>query len=139
MIRCPNCGSEAIEDRVLGAVASASIGVKYIALAVATGGLFFVLVLVFFVGMGYVNRFVVSFVDYSPFVLNIVLATVITWIMANRIGRRWLGGAPVPPIIAPAPEGDGEDAATAAGPVQHHRMVCDHKWMKPAQHPAHAA
>jgi hypothetical protein len=44
MIRCPNCGSEAIEDRVLGRVAGAAIGVKYIALAVGTGVVFFLLV-----------------------------------------------------------------------------------------------
>ena len=137
MIRCPNCGSEAIEDRVLGRAAGASSGFKYIMLAVITGGLFFVLVLVLFLAMGYLNRFVVSFVDYAPFILNIVLATVLTWIIANRLGRRWLGGAPVPPIVAPAPApdagtGEGGEAAPA-GPVQHHCMVCDHKWMKPAQ------
>ena len=62
MIRCPNCGSEAIEDRVLGRAAGASRGFKYIMLAVITGGLFFVLVLVLFLAMGYLNRFVVSFV-----------------------------------------------------------------------------
>ncbi len=137
MIRCPNCGSEAIEDRVLGGATGA--GIKYIALVAMTRGLFFVFVLVFFLGMGYLNRFIVSFVDYAPFILNIVLATVLTWIIAIRLGRRWLGGAPVPPIIAPAvaPDGgagDGGETAPAgpAGPMQHHCMVCDHKWMKPA-------
>jgi hypothetical protein len=136
MIRCPNCGSEAIEDRVLGRSSGAGAGVKYIALAVMTGVLFFVLVLVLFLAMGYLNRFVVSFVDYSPFILNIVLATVLTWTVANRLGRRWLGGPPVPPIIAPIAAdagGEGGEAAPEEGPVQHHCMVCDHKWMKPAQ------
>jgi hypothetical protein len=68
---------------------------------------------------------------------------VLTWVIANRFGRRWLGGPPVPSIVAPAaPAADAQSTdgeAAPAGPVQHHCMVCDHKWMKPTQHLAQAA
>jgi hypothetical protein len=126
-VRCPNCGSEAVREEAARRGGGGSLA--YLFLGVITGVLFFVLVLVVFFVIGYLNRFVFPFIEYSPFILVVLIATIITWMPANRIGRSWMGGAAVAPGAPPG----GADSGVA---VQRRCEVCQHTWMKASAAPA---
>ena len=122
-MRCPNCGSEAVEEAA--AVRRRGGSLAYLVLGVITGALFFGLAFVVFFVMGYGDRFVFPFIEYSPFLVVFVLATIITWMAANRIGRSLLAG----PAPAAGMVGEGGDSAPLP---RRHCMVCNHTWMKGA-------
>ncbi len=127
MVRCPNCGSEAVREETLGRESGAA---AYLFLGVVTGVVFFGLVFAVFIALGYVNRFIYPFIEYSPFILVVVLAAVLTWIIAHRIGRAWLIGGDAAQAGAPA------TGTAGAGAMRQHCMVCDYKWMKSPAAPA---